>query len=298
MPLDSKTGEHDLSEIFTLELLFRTEVEFVMNTARRCGLSDADAEDVTQQVFLVLQRRLHSLHSPDSLRPWLVAVTRKTARALRAERAGLQEEPPYNDFGDIEDDFPLPDEQVLLAERKRELYNLVETIESSRRIVFVLHVLDELPMSEVAQTLGIPVPTAYNRLRLARYELQEAIHRKQIADEFLLFYRTWDGIKTVRDPSEAYYGRGAITAETRDRMWAFIFNTIAARFGSIEQAEVDGLRVRSAIFLGPAPVQPYPKIKRKRRPRVRKTETTPEQQRLLDSVLLQTPIKSSAWHPH
>src|SRR5262245_10740747 len=100
MPFDLKTGQHDFADLITLELLFRTEMDFVMNTARRCGLSDADAEDVTQQVFIKLQQRLHCLHSPESIRPWLATITRRAARALAgANRRNADEPLPY-DFAD------------------------------------------------------------------------------------------------------------------------------------------------------------------------------------------------------
>jgi RNA polymerase sigma-70 factor (ECF subfamily) len=37
-----------------------------------------------------------------------------------------------------------------------------------QRAVFVLYELDETPMKEIAESLGVPVNTAYSRLRLAR----------------------------------------------------------------------------------------------------------------------------------
>src|ERR1051325_4154997 len=113
MPFDPGTGEHDFADIITLEFLFRTEMDFVMNVARRCGLSDADAQDVTQQVFIKLQQRLHSLHSPESIRPWLAAITRRMARAFQTTSRRHVDAPMPYDFADIEDDVPLPEEQLL-----------------------------------------------------------------------------------------------------------------------------------------------------------------------------------------
>ncbi len=56
----------------------------------------------------------------------------------------------------------------------RELRTLVamalESIELVRRSVFILHELDARPMVEIAQSLGIPLNTAYSRLRVAREE--------------------------------------------------------------------------------------------------------------------------------
>src|SRR5690242_15307745 len=154
MAFDRKAGEHDLAAVLTLELLFRTEVDFVMNSARRCGLSDADAEDVTQQVFMALQRRLHTLQSPESVRPWLSIVTRRHALARRGEN--LREE-AGDEIGEVEDDAPLAEELLLQLERRRELLQLLEQIEPGRRAVLVMRVLDEASMTEIAASLGIPV---------------------------------------------------------------------------------------------------------------------------------------------
>ncbi|MEZ4312753.1 MAG: sigma-70 family RNA polymerase sigma factor [Polyangiaceae bacterium] len=261
-------AEHDLAAVITLELLFRTEMEFVMNTARRCGLADADAEDVTQQVFIALQERLHCLHSPESIRPWLVIVTRRLARALTAALGrGLGQEGEdwmAPDFGEIEDDEPLPEERMLRSERRRELLDLIETILPERRIVLVMHVLDELPMPEVAHTLRIPVPTAYNRLRLARRDLKDAASRKGLREDFNLLHRAWDAVVTVRDPWEPYYGRAAITEAVRDRIWGKVVAGVRGAHGSVEAAEREGLRVASPLFVRGAPPRPYAKPRRPR----------------------------------
>jgi RNA polymerase sigma-70 factor (ECF subfamily) len=54
----------------------------------------------------------------------------------------------------------------------------LETLEPTRRDVFVLVVLEELGVPEVAEVLGIGVNTAYTRLRLARSEFREALARR------------------------------------------------------------------------------------------------------------------------
>jgi RNA polymerase sigma factor (sigma-70 family) len=265
MPFDSKTGEHDFAEIITVELLFRTEMEFVMNIARRCGLADPDAEDVTQQVFTELQPRLHSLHSPESIRPWLATITRRKVKTYLSARSRAHDEPLPFDFADVEDDMPLPEERLLESERRRELLDLIETIEPSRRIVLVMRVLDELPMAEIAQTLRIPIPTAYNRLRLARHDLADAIARRGLAEEFNMRSRAWDAIVNLRDPSEPpMYGRSPITDAVRERLWQRVLEAIGREHGSIDTAERRGLRVRSLMFKAKPEPRPYRRLRKPR----------------------------------
>jgi RNA polymerase sigma-70 factor, ECF subfamily len=261
MPFDPSSGEHDLEAVLTLEVLFRSEMDFVMNTARRCGLSDADAEDVAQQVFLALQRRLHTLQSPESVRPWLLLATRRRALAHRGNFDPAAGEPAADEIGEIEDDTPAAEEMLLRCERSRVLLDLLEGVEPGRRAVLIMRVLDEASMTEIALSLGIPVTTAYNRLRLARRDLRDAFERKQMSEEHGFLLRSWQNVLKVRDPFECFYGRGVITQAVRDRLWATILEGLVRTHGSLEQAEAAGLRVLSPIWRQASAPRPYRRLK-------------------------------------
>jgi RNA polymerase sigma-70 factor (ECF subfamily) len=55
----------------------------------------------------------------------------------------------------------------------------LEALELDRRIVFIMHELDEQPMPEVAAALAIPLNTAYSRLRLARRDFNARVAELQ-----------------------------------------------------------------------------------------------------------------------
>jgi hypothetical protein len=190
-----------------------------------------------------------------------MTVTRRQARYRKGntqrDAGGLPD-----DLGEIEDEEPLVEEQIARSERRREVLDLLEAIEPDRRAVLVMHVLDDIPMRDVAEALQIPIATAYNRLRLARHDLREAVARKHVADEFDGCWRRWGELAWVRDPTDYYYGRDAITQVDRDRIWARVLDGIGAAFDSIEQAEVDGLRVLSPMFRKGAPPKRYQRPKR------------------------------------
>lgn len=54
----------------------------VYSIPRRYGLSVADAEDVFQNVFMIVLRRLSDLRNETSLRAWLITITRRETRRL------------------------------------------------------------------------------------------------------------------------------------------------------------------------------------------------------------------------
>jgi len=86
----------------------------VFTVARRTGLSEADAEDCAQDVWLTLYRSKRSLKDPQAIPAWLIRTThrRAIALALRSHRAGIR-----GDGGQAADP-KLPDHELLAIERE------------------------------------------------------------------------------------------------------------------------------------------------------------------------------------
>ena len=81
------------------------------------------------------------------------------------------------------DTAPLADEAIERDEARTLALEAINQIDLPRRAVFVLAELDELPIPEVAEALGIPLNTAYSRLRLAREDFEGAVRRLRAARE-------------------------------------------------------------------------------------------------------------------
>ncbi len=118
------------------------------------------AEDVLQDVFVLIYRKLVWLRDPSLLRPWAYRIaSREAVRRVKRERRfqPLEEEPaealPDPDITD-------PDMRHLAAR----LPELIQHVSPASRVVLGLHYLEELSLPEVAAVLGIPVGTAKSRL--------------------------------------------------------------------------------------------------------------------------------------
>ena len=74
-------------------------------------------------------------------------------------------------------DLFIRDEALLPPRQYYALFEALETLDLERRAVIVMHDWDGEPMPEVARALGIPLNTAYSRLRLARQDLGVAVKR-------------------------------------------------------------------------------------------------------------------------
>lgn len=174
-PAPAPTGNGDRRARF--RELFAREFDYVWTSLRRLGVRDAEAEDVAQDVFVHVYRRLDDYDPARPVRPWLFAFAFRCASDWRRLARHRVEAP-----GDP-DRHAAPaaraDEVVARAEDHDLVQQALEHVDLERRGVFILFELDEVPMKDIAESFGIPLFTAYSRLRLARQEFTAAVRRLQ-----------------------------------------------------------------------------------------------------------------------
>ena len=158
---------------FDFKEVFRDNADFVWRQIKRLGVREADAEDVTQEVFLVVLRKLPEFDGRGDIRSWLYAICTRKASEYR-RRAHVRREitipPPAGAHCESES----PSQHSLQEKRsiRETLKAGLSTLEPTKREVFLLYEVEELSMKEVAKAIGCPLFTAYSRLRAARKELQ------------------------------------------------------------------------------------------------------------------------------
>jgi RNA polymerase sigma-70 factor (ECF subfamily) len=157
----------------TLGELFTMHAGYVWNTLRRLGVPPSELEDLTQDVFLQVDRHRADFDTTRPVRPWLFGFAYRIASQDR-RRAHRRRE-TYGDPDTALHPGPSPDEQLEAGERRRLVIEALQRIDLERRAVFVLYEIDGAPMGEIAESLGIPVNTAYSRLRTARAEFAAAV---------------------------------------------------------------------------------------------------------------------------
>src|SRR5262245_56727447 len=156
------------------ETLFENESGYVWNTLRHLGVAAADLEDLTHDVLLAVYRRLPDFDPTREVRPWLFGIALRVAAHYR-RRAHRRMEVRGAELAEPADRGPLPDEHAALREAERIAERALEAVAMDRRPIFLLHEIDGCAMPEIARSLGIPVNTAYSRLRLARADFFRAV---------------------------------------------------------------------------------------------------------------------------
>jgi RNA polymerase sigma-70 factor (ECF subfamily) len=144
-----------------------------------------DAEDVTQEVFLIVYKALPSYNSERaSLRTWLAKLTVNACRAQRRrnflsrlwQRAG-----GYDDAALEVVDLSLlgaPEDHALQSELRRLLGEALAQLRYEHRTALVLYYYLDLPCQEIARILDCPEGTVYSRLYYARRVVQAHLERR------------------------------------------------------------------------------------------------------------------------
>jgi RNA polymerase sigma-70 factor (ECF subfamily) len=185
------TSPPELPLVF--EEVYDQNIEFVWRVVARLGVRQSSVEDVVQEVFVVVYRKLAEFRGTSSVKTWLYQIARLAVHEHR--RTVRRKEPPALQSGaepgeafDVESVAGRDDSSPELSAAKKQavrlLHGILEDMDDQKREVFVLAELEQLPVPEIADAIGVNVNTVYSRLRLARAAFNQALvrHHAQARD--------------------------------------------------------------------------------------------------------------------
>jgi RNA polymerase sigma-70 factor, ECF subfamily len=163
--LRAQSGDRDAVE----QLLLRVRPALARFVRGVVGL--ADAEDVVQDVLVLIYRNLVWLRDPDLFRPWAFRIASRAAfrHLKKARRAPLHVAEDVLET--VQVDEKRPSDEALAALLS------VDTVSPASRAVLILHFQEELTLAAVAAVLEIPIGTVRSRLA---YGL--TVLRKRLSD--------------------------------------------------------------------------------------------------------------------
>jgi RNA polymerase sigma-70 factor (ECF subfamily) len=154
--------------------VYAANARYVWQSLRRLGVAPADLEDVCQDVFVVIHRKLGGFDGRSQLRTWIYGIALRCASAYRRSRARREVPTPELEAQRVE---ATQIDSVEQRNARAVLDSVLDALDEDKRAVFVLYELEELPMSEVAEAVGCPLQTAYSRLHAARQKVEREIAR-------------------------------------------------------------------------------------------------------------------------
>jgi len=161
---------------------------FVWRTARRLGVAGDALDDVCQEVFVVVHKRLAEFEGRSQLKTWVFGILHNVVlvhlRTLGRKSPAHRSAAPLVDPETIVDLAARPDEQLAHAQESLIAQRILDELDEEKRLMLVLVELEEMSVSEVAEAIGINVNTAHARLRAARKQFTHAVNRYRAREQW------------------------------------------------------------------------------------------------------------------
>ncbi len=141
--------------------------------AYRLSGSVSDAEDLTQQVFLIAQQKLGQVRDAGSVRGWLFTVLRNCYLKARGKRLAL----PIADF----DCSTIPENVPEQPVDTQELQQAIDTLGDEFKVVVLMFYFEHRSYREIAELLDIPPGTVMSRLARAKDHLRRRLSDRRAA---------------------------------------------------------------------------------------------------------------------
>jgi RNA polymerase sigma-70 factor (ECF subfamily) len=135
------------------------------------GILDAEADDICQEIFVIVYRKLGRFRGEARLSTWIYRVaTREAIRFARRRRLvrGLTEIFARDRRAAAPTDWSESE-----AGRRHYLRQLLDRLPPERRLALVLYEIEGLPVSEIARISDCAENTVWTRLHRARTELEK-----------------------------------------------------------------------------------------------------------------------------
>jgi RNA polymerase sigma-70 factor (ECF subfamily) len=180
--LDGQALEAGATANSRMTCLVDRHLDSVWRLLRRQGLSPPDADDATQQVFMIASQKLE-LIVPGSERSFLYGIALRVASNARRTRRRHPEE-LHDELDARAAAIAAPEERAELARAWALLDELFAKLPEEQARVLSLAEIEQLEVPEIAAVEGIPVGTAASRLRRARAAFRELLRRAEHRNPF------------------------------------------------------------------------------------------------------------------
>ena len=162
--LRCQVGDHDaFEEVFRR---FQPRIEYYV---RRLSATDQGVEDLLQDIWLKVIRKIHTVKHPGAFISWLYRIARNElygrARKASVQTTSYDEEPvaPQDD----------PDAWLLAAEDVEQIHHALDRIKPHHREILILSFLEQLDHAEIASILACKPGTVRTRLFYAKQALRK-----------------------------------------------------------------------------------------------------------------------------
>jgi RNA polymerase sigma-70 factor, ECF subfamily len=159
---DADAGRGNLD----LTLLYQQHADFVWRSLQHLGVRESDLEDLMQEVFVTVHRRLATFRRDSKFTTWLFGICLRLVLRHR-RRAYFRWERPMAEPPE-QADAQTPEDRYRAQQANAQLELLLWRLSPERRATFMLFEIEGASCTEIAELSGVPVGTVYSRLHAAR----------------------------------------------------------------------------------------------------------------------------------
>lgn len=161
-----------------VEKLFNEHVDAVYNVAYRVLWNRDDAEDVAQATFVKAFLRLDQLRDDSKVRAWLLQVAYREAITVVRRRRDVPVDP--NEMPVEASSARGPEDLAVASAMASHISEALLAMDEDERVAVVLRDIEELPMREVAEVLGVGLSAAKMRVHRGRQSLRQKLENLEV----------------------------------------------------------------------------------------------------------------------
>jgi RNA polymerase sigma-70 factor (ECF subfamily) len=165
------------SEVLEVRTIYREHGRFVWLSLQRLGIHPADLDDVAQDVFMVVHRRLDTFDRRARVSTWLFGICMRVAANYRRRRRWTHEVLSGGSDDDRPSSLAAADDILVRREQREIAERALNRLEVAKRATFVMFEIESLSCLEIAELMNVPVGTVYSRLHSARRQLEKTLSR-------------------------------------------------------------------------------------------------------------------------
>jgi RNA polymerase sigma-70 factor (ECF subfamily) len=245
--------------------LYREHKKYVWRFTCRMGVLFDDIPDVAQNVFTALHEAMESrgLDTGASIKPWLRAVTFRTARDHLEHAHRAREVLSSEGAIEVADAAPNPEERMVTIDVHRFVGRVMSELPHELHLVLVMSEIEEMTREEIAAELRLPEGTVASRLRAARRAFEAAFNQQRAAGNAAVMpFALWG----VDDLLHAARATPDVPEQAMDEVWRRLVSSIpslgagaavaaipaaaAAKVGAVITAKQAVLGTAAALFVG------------------------------------------------
>lgn len=154
----------------------------VYNTALSIVQVEADAEDITQDVFLTVYEKLHAFKGESQLSTWIYRITVNNAldfekKKKRQKNGGLIRQLFFMKEVDEPVNFSHPGVLLDNKEKATALFKALKKLPEKQRVAFTLHKIEGLPYLEIAAIMDTSLNAVESLIARAKAGLKKLLEQ-------------------------------------------------------------------------------------------------------------------------